>query len=70
MFEAIGSAYVELDGDDELRCAVLWTRGDHFTGGLDLSAWTPVLATDVRVAARDTRFGQIEIRRGIYPVGG
>jgi len=24
----------------------------------------------VRVAARDTRFGQIEVKRGIYPVGG
>jgi enoyl-CoA hydratase/carnithine racemase len=29
-----------------------------------------MLATDVRVAASDTRFGQIEIGRGIYPVGG
>ena len=29
-----------------------------------------MLACDVRVAARDTRFGQIEIKRGIYPVGG
>jgi enoyl-CoA hydratase/carnithine racemase len=29
-----------------------------------------MLACDIRVAARDTRFGQIEIKRGIYPVGG
>jgi enoyl-CoA hydratase/carnithine racemase len=113
MFEAIGRAYAELDGDLELRCGVLWARGDHFTGGLDLPQWATVftsggmpvpagaidplglhgparrkpvvsalqgicftigielmLATDIRVAARDTRFGQIEIRRGIYPVGG
>ena len=27
-----------------------------------------VLACDIRVAAADTRFGQIEIKRGIYPV--
>ena len=29
-----------------------------------------MLATEIRVAAADCRFGQIEIRRGIYPVGG
>jgi len=29
-----------------------------------------MLAMDIRVAATDTRFGQIEVRRGIYPVGG
>jgi enoyl-CoA hydratase/carnithine racemase len=40
-------------------------QGICFTIGIEL-----MLATDVRVAARDTRFGQIEIRRGIYPVGG
>jgi enoyl-CoA hydratase/carnithine racemase len=113
MFEAIGRAWAQLDGDDQLRCGVLHAHGEHFTGGLDLAKWTPVfgsgrmpvaegaidplglsgrvlrkpvvsavqgvcytigielmLATDVRVAARDTRFGQIEVRRGIYPVGG
>jgi enoyl-CoA hydratase/carnithine racemase len=40
-------------------------QGICFTIGIEL-----MLATDVRVAARDTRFGQIEVRRGIYPVGG
>ena len=40
-------------------------QGIVFTIGIEL-----MLATDIRVAARDTRFGQIEIRRGIYPVGG
>ena len=29
-----------------------------------------LLATDVRVAASDLRLGQIEVTRGIYPVGG
>jgi enoyl-CoA hydratase/carnithine racemase len=43
-------------------CAV---QGICYTIGLEL-----LLATDVRVAARSTRFGQIEIKRGIYPVGG
>lgn len=113
MYMALGRAYGELDGDDELRCGVLFAHGDHFTAGLDLPEWTgafagdnlPVpeggacpfalygprvskplvfatqglcltigielmLATDIRVAARDTRFGQIEVKRGIYPVGG
>ena len=29
-----------------------------------------LLAADIRVAAADTRFGQMEVRRGIYPFGG
>jgi enoyl-CoA hydratase/carnithine racemase len=29
-----------------------------------------MLAMDIRVAASDTRFGQIEVRRGVYPIGG
>ena len=43
-------------------CAV---QGICLTIGIEL-----LLATDVRVAARSTRFAQIEIKRGIYPVGG
>jgi enoyl-CoA hydratase/carnithine racemase len=43
-------------------CAV---QGICYTIGIEL-----LLATDVRVAASDVRFGQIEIKRGIYPVGG
>jgi len=43
-------------------CAV---QGICFTIGIEL-----LLATDVRVAASDVRFGQIEVKRGIYPVGG
>jgi enoyl-CoA hydratase len=43
-------------------CAV---QGICLTIGIEL-----LLATDIRIAARDTRFGQIEIQRGIYPVGG
>jgi enoyl-CoA hydratase/carnithine racemase len=40
-------------------------QGICFTIGIEL-----LLATDLRIAATDTRFGQIEIKRGIYPVGG
>lgn len=40
-------------------------QGICLTIGIEL-----LLATDIRVAARSARFGQIEIKRGIYPVGG
>lgn len=43
-------------------CAV---QGTCLTIGIEL-----LLATDVRIAADSTRFGQIEVKRGIYPVGG
>jgi len=43
-------------------CAV---QGICLTIGIEL-----LLATDLRIAASSTRFGQIEIKRGIYPVGG
>lgn len=44
---------------------VMAVQGICYTIGLEL-----MLATDVRIAASDTRFGQIEVKRGIYPVGG
>lgn len=44
---------------------VMAVQGICLTIGIEL-----LLATDIRVAANDTRFGQIEIKRGIYPVGG
>jgi enoyl-CoA hydratase/carnithine racemase len=43
-------------------CAI---QGICLTIGIELA-----LATDIRIAARSTRFAQIEIKRGIYPVGG
>ena len=43
-------------------CAV---QGICFTIGIEL-----MLACDVRVAAKGTRFGQIEVKRGIFPFGG
>jgi enoyl-CoA hydratase/carnithine racemase len=113
MYHALARAYAALERDDDLRAAVLFAHGDHFTAGLDLAEFSPVfasgawsvpadgldplgltglrlskpvvcavqgicftigiellLATDIRVAARGVRFGQIEIKRGIYPVGG
>ncbi|MDR6376135.1 crotonase/enoyl-CoA hydratase family protein [Paraburkholderia caledonica] len=43
-------------------CAV---QGRCYTLGIEL-----MLAADIRVAASGTRFAQMEILRGIYPVGG
>jgi enoyl-CoA hydratase len=114
-YQALAAAYGELDADPDLRCGVLFGHGDHFTAGLDLPQWAPVLsqgklmelptgsiepfglderkrlrkpmvvsaqgvsftvavelmlAADVRVAATNARFGQLEVKRGIFPVGG
>lgn len=115
MYRELALAYGALDRDPALRVGVLFAHGDHFTGGIDLAEWAPILsagrfpslpegaidplgldethrlrkpmimavqgicftigielllATEVRVAATTTRFAQIEIKRGIYPVGG
>ena len=115
MYRALASAYGTLHRDPELRCGVLFAHGDHFTGGIDLIEWSPLLregrfpalpegaidplgldennrlrkpvvmavqgicltigielllAADIRVAAADARFAQIEVKRGIFPAGG
>ncbi|MCG8632684.1 MAG: crotonase/enoyl-CoA hydratase family protein [Desulfobacterales bacterium] len=44
---------------------VMAVQGICLTLGIEL-----LLATDIRVAEKSARFGQIEIKRGIYPVGG
>jgi enoyl-CoA hydratase/carnithine racemase len=54
-----------LVGEPCRKPVVSAVHGICFTIGIEL-----MLATDLRVAASDTRFGQIEIKRGIYPVGG
>lgn len=65
------SAYPE-DGRDPWRLDGVWTKpivaaaqGRCLTLGIEL-----LLAADIRIAAQDTRFAQIEIRRGIFPFGG
>ena len=115
MYHQLATAYGQLDTDPELRCGLVYGKGDHFTAGLDLPQWTPsfsggnwpkladherdpfgvdagrriskpvvfaaqgicftvaielMLAGDVRIAADNCRFGQIEVRRGIYACGG
>ncbi len=110
MCTALARAYADYEADDGLRCAVLHAEGEHFTAGLQLSAFDladpeffprdlidpcdlrppwrrkPVvaavkgicftigielmLAADIVVAEEDTRFGQIEVRRGLMAFGG
>ncbi|MBC2866349.1 crotonase/enoyl-CoA hydratase family protein [Streptomyces mexicanus] len=59
-------------GRDPWRLDGPWTKpvvaaaqGWVMTLGIEL-----LLAADIRVASRDARFAQYEIRRGIYPFGG
>lgn len=54
-----------LEGPRLRKPMVSAVQGICFTIGIEL-----MLATDVRVVAPDVRFGQIEVKRGIYPVGG
>jgi enoyl-CoA hydratase/carnithine racemase len=55
-----------LDPDRQVKKPVVMAvQGICLTIGLEL-----LLASDIRVAADTARFGQIEIKRGIYPVGG
>jgi enoyl-CoA hydratase/carnithine racemase len=68
-----GSWAIAKDGLDPLgmtgprvsKPVVSAVQGTCLTIGIEL-----LLATDIRVAASNTRFGQIEVKRGIYPVGG
>jgi enoyl-CoA hydratase/carnithine racemase len=53
------------EGNRLCKPMVIAVQGLCLTLGIEL-----LLATDIRVAASDTRFGQFEIKRGLYPVGG
>lgn len=55
-----------LDEDKRLsKPLVMAVQGICYTIGFEM-----LLCTDVRIAASDLRLGQIEVKRGIYPVGG
>jgi enoyl-CoA hydratase/carnithine racemase len=113
MFHDPARAYGSYEADAELRCAVVFAHGPHFTGGIDLAQFAGMfdredpfvqeagqidpfgmrsqlskplvmavhgitftigiemmLAADIRIAASDARFAQLEIARGLYPLGG
>jgi enoyl-CoA hydratase len=69
---ASGTDPMPEDGRDPWRLDGTWStpvvaaaHGRCLTLGIEL-----LLAADVRIAAVDTRFAQIEVLRGIYPFGG
>lgn len=54
-----------LTTDPVSKPIIIAVHGICYTIGIEL-----LLSTDIRIAADNVRFGQIEIKRGIYPVGG
>lgn len=109
MLTELAEAYTAYERDSEAWCAVLHAEGQHFTAGLQLSAFditaelvTPglvdplslqppfrtkpvvaavkgfcytigielMLAADIVVAEEGTRFGQVEVKRGLAAYGG
>ena len=113
MLDELADAYTQLENDSQLRCAVVFANGKHFTGGLDLGEVGPyaqkgnpifsvdkvdpsqtyglrrskpvvlavdgycltigielILAADICIAGPNAKFGQIEIKRGIFPFCG
>jgi enoyl-CoA hydratase/carnithine racemase len=54
-----------LHGRKRDKPVVVAVHGLCYTIGIEL-----MLATDIRIAAEGTRFGQLEVQRGLYPVGG
>ena len=65
LFPAEGVDPLGLHGRVRTKPVVIALSGWCLTIGIELA-----LACDIRVAASDTRFGQIEINRGIFPFGG
>ena len=55
----------QVDGQELTKPVVVAVQGTRLTLGIEL-----MLASEVTVAARSTRFGQIEVTRGILPFGG
>jgi enoyl-CoA hydratase len=54
-----------ISGEPHRKPVVIAVHGYCYTWGVEL-----MLNCDVRVAAADTRFAMLEVKRGIYPCGG
>jgi len=48
MLQALAEAYTRLDDSDELRVGVLHSMGEHFTAGLDLPSFAPLMQRSER----------------------
>jgi enoyl-CoA hydratase/carnithine racemase len=57
--------FAMVDGRICRKPIVFAVQGICFTFGVET-----MLAADIRIAARDTRFAQLEVKRGIFPFGG
>lgn len=47
MIDDLSYALTEYENDDQLRCAIIFAHGDHFTAGLDLVELQPKMATGI-----------------------
>ncbi|MDN5212431.1 crotonase/enoyl-CoA hydratase family protein [Fulvivirgaceae bacterium BMA12] len=65
LFPAGGLDPLQLFGAQRSKPVVTAVQGYCLTIAIEL-----ILANDICVAARDCQFGQIEIKRGIFPFGG
>ena len=45
MFHDLGKALARLNRDRELRVAVIYAEGKHFTAGVELDSWAPILGS-------------------------
>jgi enoyl-CoA hydratase len=65
LFDAGGVDPLQLVGRERTKPLICAVHGWCLTIGIEL-----MLAADIRVATTSTKFGQIEVKRGIFPFGG
>ena len=79
MIKQLSVALTRYENDANLRCALIFAHGEHFTAGLDLmelqdkwdkGAFELMLNSDVVIASSNCNFAQMEVQRGIMPFGG
>ena len=65
MIKQLSEALTQYENDANLRCALIFAHGEHFTAGIEL-----MLNSDVVIASSNCNFAQMEVQRGIMPFGG
>ena len=72
MLQALAEAYTRLDDDPALRVGVLHAQGDHFTAGLDLPSFAPLMQRGQRAIAEGLvdplNLGRPGLRRRTKPM--